>query len=89
MIYLPYIHLGEGWAQFGSAETVRDLLISVGLLVRAGVEPCVRRRSFYQAIGGAFATITMLRMMILPSYCGSNPNRDRRWGMQMWGWLNR
>jgi len=89
LIYLPHIHLGEGWAQFGNAETVLDLLISVGLLVRAGVEPCVRRQSFYQAIGGAFATITMLRMMILPSYCGSNPNRDRRRWMQMSEWLHR
>ncbi|MBP1595842.1 MAG: domain S-box protein [Acidobacteria bacterium] len=67
-IYLPHLHSGQGWAQFGTAELVRNIMISVGLLVRAAVEPCARTRRFYQGIGGAFATITSLKIIFPPSY---------------------
>jgi PAS domain S-box-containing protein len=68
LIYLPHLHSGQGWAQYGTAELVRNLLISVGLLVRAAAEPRVRTRRFYQSIGGAFATITLLKIIFPPFY---------------------
>jgi PAS domain S-box-containing protein len=67
-IYLPHLHSGQGWDQFGTAEQVRNLLISAGLLVRAAAEPRVRTRRFYQSIGGAFAAITALKIIFPPFY---------------------
>ncbi len=68
LIYLPHLPSGQGWAQFGTADQVRNLLISAGLLLRAAAEPYVRTRDFYQRIGGAFTTITLLKIVFPPSY---------------------
>jgi PAS domain S-box-containing protein len=61
LIYLPHEHAGQSWAEVGTAEVVRNVLISAGLLLRAAADPSRRTRGFYKRIGGAFGTITLLR----------------------------
>ncbi len=68
LIYLPHARSGYGWTTVGSPELVRSSLVAVGLLLRAAVDPVVRRRDFYWKIGGAYASIAMLRIILPPSY---------------------
>jgi PAS domain S-box-containing protein len=63
-IYLHHVYAGQNWTVFGRAELVRNVLISAGLLLRAAVEPSRRGRIIYRVVGGAFATITLLKGVV-------------------------
>jgi PAS domain S-box-containing protein len=74
-IYVHHQMVHQGWAYGGRPETVRNLLLSTGLLMRASIDPSARARAFYRRVGGCFATVTLLLLVF-----GGNARSISDWG---------
>ncbi len=63
LIYLPRSLSGQPWTVVGFPELLRNVLLSIGLLLRAGVDPSFQARTFYGRVGGVFAGVAFLRCL--------------------------
>jgi PAS domain S-box-containing protein len=67
LVYLPHSQAGVPWIRRGRPELVRNVLISVGLLLRASLDPSHQARAVYRRVGGAFGVITASILFLGPT----------------------
>jgi PAS domain S-box-containing protein len=61
-IYLAHLDTGRSWTTRVPADDMRNIVLSVGLLVRAAVEASADARRFYSSIGAMFGVVTLLHV---------------------------
>jgi PAS domain S-box-containing protein len=57
-VYLPHVASHLPWAIRSRPDEIRNAVLSVGLVLRAFVDPSPRARGFYRRVGGCFAAMT-------------------------------
>lgn len=62
-IYVPHYVANRGWSTHFSVEYVRNLILSVGLLTRAWIDPLPNARALYRRVAAAVIGASIFQML--------------------------